>query len=62
MCELAIPLCIHLSISRIYTVGWDCKNIGDKSFVCDDIIDTVYNNIKNNSTEFNYVPYIKKIK
>jgi len=26
MCELAIPLCIHLGISKIYTAGWDLKD------------------------------------
>jgi hypothetical protein len=59
MCEIAIPLCIHLGISRIYTVGWDLKKINNKAYVYDNMNSSNYNN--SNNTEFNYVPNIKKI-
>ena len=62
MCELAIPLCIHLGISKIYTVGWDLKKIGDNSYCHDNVNDTtLINNTYINRTEFDYVPSIKKI-
>ena len=62
MCELAIPLCIHLGISRIYTVGWDLKKAGDKTYVYDGMKNPYYgDNIKKNISEFDYVPNIKKI-
>lgn len=62
MCELAIPLCIHLGVSKIYTVGWDLKNINNKYYCEYKInIDGFIEVDKINKTEYDYVPNIKKI-
>jgi len=63
MCEIAIPLCIHLGVSKIFTVGWDLKNINNKAYIYDDMKNPVYNDINKTSlpVEYESVPYIKKI-
>jgi hypothetical protein len=66
MCELAIPLCIHLGISKIYTCGWDLKAINNKTYCNENIIDKIgsydeKNKKETNPTEYEYVPNIKKI-
>ena len=62
MCEIAIPLCIHLGIIKIYTVGWDLRKIDDKSYCFNDIkTNPVYFDPKMNTTEYDYIPNIKKI-
>jgi hypothetical protein len=63
MCELAIPLCIHLGVSKIYTCGWDLRKINNIGYFNSNS-NNIYKesqNSSNDSTEFYYVPNIKNI-
>ena len=58
MCELALPLSIHLGVKKIYTTGWDLKPIENQDYC-------YTSNIKSYQTskisESNYVSDIEKI-
>ena len=58
MCEMALPLCIHLGISNIYTTGWDLKLINNQDY-CYESNTKSYLNSK--ISEYKYVPNIKTI-
>lgn len=57
MCELAIPLAIHLGIKNIYTVGWDLSLINNKNYFCENKYVKYY---KNNQEKI-FIPYIVKL-
>ena len=58
MCELALPLAIHLGIKNIYTVGWDLKPINNQDY-CFSSNKKIYED--NKISEYDYVPDIEKI-
>jgi len=58
MCEMALPLCIHLGISNIYTTGWDLKLINNQHY-CYESNTKSYLNSK--ISEYKYVPNIRTI-
>ena len=58
MCEIALPLCIHLGISNIYTTGWDLKLINNQDY-CYESNTKSYLNSK--ISEYKYVPNIRTI-
>jgi hypothetical protein len=58
MCELSIPLSIHLGIKKIYTTGWDLKPINDKNYCFESNLKTYVNN---EASEYDYVPDVEKI-
>jgi hypothetical protein len=58
MCELAIPLSIHLGIKNIYTVGWDLGKIDKKFYYDTTRIDKDY---PVERTELPYIPHIVKL-
>jgi len=58
MCELALPLAIHLGIKKIYTTGWDLKPINNQDYCSTSNVKS-YQNSK--ISEYNYVPNIEKI-
>jgi hypothetical protein len=58
MCELALPLAIHMGIKKIYTTGWDLKPINNQDYCYTSNIKS-YQDSK--ISEYNYVPNIEKI-
>ena len=58
MCEIALPLCIHLGIANIYTTGWDLKLINNQDY-CYESNTKSYLNSK--ISEYKYVPNIRTI-
>jgi predicted transcriptional regulator len=58
MCEMALPLCIHLGILNIYTTGWDLKLINNQDY-CFETNTKSY--LNNKISEYKYVPNIKTI-
>jgi hypothetical protein len=69
MCELSLPLSIHLGIKKIYTTGWDLKPINNKNYCFESGEKHNKNSEKFEykyvpdfeTCEFNYVPDIEKI-
>ena len=58
MCEMALPLAIHLGIKKIYTTGWDLKSMNNQDYCYKSNLN-LYQNSK--ISEYNYVPDIEKI-